>query len=67
MKRTLKQILSLIKAEKSNYVIRYSRGVRNEAEQRIDEMKADLNGCSDQWFLMAKNPLDECVRRDDEY
>ena len=61
--RRLKKILS----DDTFYdEIRASRRDRIEAEKKINGMIADLNGCSESWFLSPKQTLDECVPKDSE-
>lgn len=43
-----------------------NKKIRKRTADRIDKMVADLNGCSDSWFLSVKTPLDQCVPRDGE-
>lgn len=64
--KKLKQIISLFSSTEKNHALRYSGHVRREAEQNIADMIADLNGCSDRWFLSPKAPLDECIKRDED-
>lgn len=64
--KKLNQIFSLIIPGKRDYVVKYSTELRREAENRIDDMVADLNGCTDEWFLIAETGLDECVQKDED-
>lgn len=65
-RRILKRIVSLLGPHRQQYEVRYSNYVRREAEQKIRDMRADLNGCTDEWFLTPKTPLDECVPKDEK-
>jgi hypothetical protein len=66
MIKTFRQILSLLHPTRRDYAVKYSRELRSEAEQNIEDMKADLNGCTDEWFLVPKSPLDECIPKDED-
>jgi len=37
---------------------------REAAERRIRRMQADLDSCSESWFLTPRQTLDDCVPRD---
>lgn len=41
-----------------------NKKLRKDTVEKINKMRADLNGCSDKWFLSVKNPLDECIPKD---
>jgi hypothetical protein len=58
------KIFSLLHPIKNDYAIKHSSSLRNLSESRIDGWKADLNGCTDKWFLMAHNSLDDCIPKD---
>jgi hypothetical protein len=64
--RTVKKILQLLNPTREEYALKYSAGVRKATERKIDSMIADLNGCSDQWFLTPRSTLDECIPSDEE-
>lgn len=64
--KTIKQIISLLHPIKRDHVITYSSQVREKTERHIEDMIADINGCSDSWFLAAKSALDECVKKDED-
>lgn len=40
--------------------IKQAKEARLEAEQKIDNMIAQINGCGDRWFLQPMQTLDEC-------
>ena len=45
---------------KRKEAIKEAKEARNEAEARIDNMIAQINGCGDRWFLRPEKTLDEC-------
>jgi hypothetical protein len=47
-----------------NEAIELARKKRREAESRISNMIAQINGCGDRWFLQPLTPLDECLPDD---
>jgi hypothetical protein len=49
-----------------NREIQKAKQYRQKSEEKIQKMIADLNGCSDKWFLLPKQTLDECVKPDKE-
>lgn len=65
MMNFIKQIFHLLHPIDKTYAFKYSRGLRDEAEEKVEEMKADLNGCDEEWFLTPVSPLDECVPGDE--
>lgn len=48
-------------SRKEDYAVTHARRLRAETDQKITKMIADLNGCSDRWFLTVDEKLDECV------
>jgi len=38
---------------------------RIESQKVIKQMVADLNGCSDSWFLTPKETIHDCVQKGD--
>lgn len=63
----IKQIISLLHPIEKTYTSKYSKEMRDESNKKIGDMKADLNGCSDEWFLKAKDTLDECIPNDKDF
>lgn len=41
--------------------IQKSRVKRQQAETKINNMVAQINGCGDRWFLQPLQTIDECV------
>jgi len=37
-----------------------AKKARKIAEEKIDNIYAQLNGCGDRWFLMPKKTIDSC-------
>lgn len=54
----------IVAEEENKLVIDSAKAKRKEAEKRIDNMIAQINGCGDRWFLKPVETLDECVPRD---
>lgn len=46
--------------ENSRKSIELSKRAREDAEKRIKDMMAQMDGCGDDWFRGPLEPLDEC-------
>ena len=44
-----------------NLVITRAKQKRSEAENRISNMIAQVDGCGDRWFLRPMQTIDECL------
>ena len=44
-----------------NQAITEAKKKREEAEERIKNMVAQINGCGDRWFLEPRSTIDECA------
>jgi len=47
-------------------VLQNAKEMRMEAERKIDNMIAQINGCCDQWFLQPKRGIDDCMEEEKE-
>lgn len=52
------------KTEKKTFIEAVKK--RKEADEKITNIFAGLNGCHDRWFLQPMQTLDDCVPKDDE-
>ena len=62
--KKFKKYFRLLTGSAANYALKHSKYLREETNEKINTMIADLNGCSDRWFLTPKSPLDDCVPAD---
>jgi hypothetical protein len=60
----LKKYVELLTGRRAEYSLKFSDIIDKEVNKNIDMMKADLNGCTDQWFLKPVERLDECIEKD---
>jgi len=63
----VKKIISLFSQKdtkefdlKRKMSIEMAKDKRKEAESRINNMIAQINGCGDRWFLQPMKSVDEC-------
>jgi hypothetical protein len=63
-KKMVLKLYDAIKGHTFTEQIERAKNMREETDTMIDKMVADLNGCTDKWFLSPKTPLDECIPAD---
>lgn len=59
-----KRVVSLFHPLRTYYPVEYARTLRSKSDKMISNIRADLDGCTDEWFLDVRNTLDKCVPAD---
>jgi hypothetical protein len=57
---------AIVFSEREDRMFTEAKEKRKEAEEKIDNVFAGLNGCHDRWFLQPMQTIDDCVPKDDE-